>query len=119
MKVLAILNEQKKAENTLDEDGVFKHIGAFTEKTLKCLDDSYQSIVLEDFTKVFIGYNQLKGLLKKYKLFFLNTIVLEAFVCNLYNFDRRELLNGLSISGIEFPCLFNPYKLTKGDGFDR
>jgi len=114
MKVIATLSEQKKACSQLKGDEVFYHIGAFTGKTLKSLDDSYKSIVVEDFTKVFLEYIQLKNLLNNYKLFFINTVVLEAFVCNLYDINEPDFFKQLDKTGIHFSCIFNPYIKDKG-----
>jgi hypothetical protein len=119
IRVVARLNEQKSSYFKLGQNDVYYHSGAFTEKTMKNLDDSYEAIVLDDFTKVFLSYSELQHLLKNFKLFFLNTIVLEAFVFNLYNIDRLDFLKELEMAGIKFPCIFNPYEREKGGQFDR
>lgn len=111
MRVMSILDKQDKFDSHMKEAGIYRHKGAFTKKCLKSLDDSYHSVVLEDFTKVFLSYIELKQLLKRNKVYFQNILSLEAFICNLYDINREDFLIAMNEAGIESTCIFNPYEI--------
>lgn len=84
--------------------------GAFTERNMKLLDEECEYLVLEDFTKIFLGYSDLKQLTEKVSLYFRKTFELESLVLNLVNIEREDFEKELEKFSVQVPLLYNPYR---------
>lgn len=115
LNLTSSVNEIKKlkllfdlAQKTPPEDCYFLE-GAFTANKLKQLPKNVKKLLLADFSKVFLTYNELSILLQDgYELYFKNSYKLKAFVVNLFDVSEKAFLE--NIKGIERDLIvFNPY----------
>lgn len=103
LKLLFDLAQRTPPEDCLTVEG------AFTANKLKQLSAEDKKLLLTDFSKVFLSYNELSILLQDgYELYFKNSYKLKAFVVNLFDISEDDFLK--SIKDIERDLiLFNPY----------
>jgi len=83
--------------------------GALTAHKRSLLPAAPAPLVLEDFTKVFLGYGEMAGLCRERPVFFRNRHPLRFVVADLMDVDRGEFLAALGPSGETIPVVFNPY----------
>ncbi len=119
LRVIWELSRQERVDSMIEGEGVYCHRGAFTKKNMIGLDDSCRSVILDDFTKVFLEYSELQKFLESRKMSFINTIKLVAFVFILYDIDKNNVLEDLNEMAINCPFIFNPYELSEGGIYDK
>jgi len=112
IRVLNLLDRIPSWEERGRETAYF-HQGALTSTSLKAIPKDTESLVLEDFTKVFLPWRELRELAEKVKVYFCNVFTLEGLVLNLYNLDQSEFEQNLKEAGIVVPYIFNPFLLEK------
>jgi hypothetical protein len=118
LKMISLMNRVdllRKSTETCDTC-YFGINGALKRTTLDTIPHGVNTIVIEDFTKVFLGYQDLLELLGKYHVLFLKKIRLEAFVLNLFNVSEEKFLTELEAFSIDDHCLFNPFKMEGQNG---
>jgi len=83
--------------------------GAFTANKLKQLAAENKKLLLTDFSKVFLTYNELSIMLQDgFEIYFKNSYKLKAFVVNLFDVSEEDFLD--KIKDIEKDLIvFNPY----------
>jgi len=109
IRTLSLLDRIPRWEENMEQESVYFHNGALTSSSLQTVPKDSESIVLEDFTKVFLSWRELRELAEKVRVFFRNIFTLEGLVLNLYNLDRQDFERNLKESGIDVPCVFNPF----------
>ncbi len=92
------------------EDECFVCDGALTAIKLNKISDKFSSILLNDFTKNFLTWNELNELLKKKKIYYKEKFNLNCIVVNLYDLDQNEFNEILKKNNIKEKIVFNPYK---------
>lgn len=100
-------------EKSAKEKDLLKVEGALTSSYLKKIGIEIQTVVVDDFTKVFLTYRELKGLMERASLFFLRKLSIESFVLNLCNIEKKVFLEELNLVPLTIPFLFNPYREEK------
>jgi hypothetical protein len=105
---LSVLNELPVWDNDLT-DTVEIH-GALTETRLKEIPTSCNSIVLIDFTKIFLSLRSLQNLIQTRKISFRNRFPMLFCVLNLKDISRQQCEVHLSKIGFSIDVLFNPYQ---------
>jgi len=107
MRSIYLLNSIKK----FDGKKSGKHVelnGALTKNKLEGIEVADKSLVLEDFTRVFLDYNGIKKLLNKTTLYFKTIFKLQCFVVNLVDIDISHFDNKLD-DDIRKLVMYNPY----------
>ncbi|MBI9097938.1 MAG: hypothetical protein JEY91_05650 [Spirochaetaceae bacterium] len=118
IRVISSLSAMDTAGKADQNETVYFHNGALTGKVLKNIDEKFNTIVVDDFTKVFLDYRELQILLKSHKLHCKNKLNLEAFVLNLYDIEKSDVLLHLKDLKIRSPLIFNPYIIEGGGRID-
>jgi len=115
LNLASSVNEIKKlkllfdlAQKTPDEDCYFVE-GAFTANKLKLLPADKKKLLLTDFSKVFLSYNELSIMLQDgYEICFKNSYKLKAFVINLFDVSEDGFLEHIKDISRDL-IVFNPY----------
>jgi hypothetical protein len=82
--------------------------GALTESRLKTIPDDCKAISIQDFTRVFLSYEQMKDLCRKYSVSIRNKFVLRYFIVNLFDVDKSAFAKMLD-EHIPQHVVFNPF----------
>ncbi|MEF3279628.1 MAG: hypothetical protein K6357_01490 [Elusimicrobiota bacterium] len=100
--------ESMKEDYTVYNDTIFLK-GALTYSKLQSLDKNAKKIILSDFTKVFLNFNDFIKIKRKYRIFFIKKFKFCGYVINLYdisidqfekNFDKKTAQR----------FIYNPYE---------
>lgn len=83
---------------------------ALTESVFDSIVKSEKSIVIDDFTKLFIDTQKILRLKEKVGLFVKNQFRIFRFVVVLKDLSKKAFLQELQLSEIESLILFNPYE---------
>ncbi|MCH7536071.1 MAG: hypothetical protein IH948_10105 [Bacteroidetes bacterium] len=111
MKLIHLLKEVVQVtDEELEDNGTYQLSGAFTKTKLSTIPDKIETIVVVDFTKVFLSLRDLRSVMKKYQLKFKYHFEFLHYVVNLYNFSKEEFIRLLDNKGIEENILYNPFK---------
>lgn len=86
------------------------HRGAFTEKNLQAITGEHGTLILEDFTKLFLSYNRAVELTGKRELYFRRKFTMAGIVVNLSNLSESLFGERLKKYGIQSGIIFNPYR---------
>jgi len=110
IKRLSILEKIPKFSEDKKGSEVWFHKGAMTETSIQKIPKDIKTVVVEDFTKIFLSLNQLKNLQNKKELFFRDVFDLLFVVVNLAGIERDEFLQNLEENNITDKIVFNPYQ---------
>jgi len=111
MKLIHLLKEVVQVtDEELEDEGTYQLSGAFTKTKTSIIPDNIKTIVVDDFTKVFLSLRDLRSVMKKYQLKFRYHFEFLHYVVNLYNFSKEEFVKQLDNKEIEENILYNPYK---------
>jgi hypothetical protein len=110
IKRLSILEKIPKFNEDTKGLEVWFHKGALTETSIHKIPDNIKTVVVEDFTKIFLSLNQLKDLQNKKELFFRDVFDLLFVVVNLSGMKREEFLESIAGNDITDKIVFNPYQ---------
>jgi hypothetical protein len=108
LKRLSVLNELPVWDKNLTD--ALEIQGALTETRLKEIPASCNSLVLSDFTKIFLSLKSLQNLLQTRKISFINRFPMLFCVLNLKDISRQQCEGQLSKIGFSIDVLFNPYQ---------
>jgi hypothetical protein len=84
--------------------------GPLTEIALSRLCEGVGTIVVEDLTKVFLGYGELRALLRTRSLAVLHGLSFGGFVLRLRDLTRAAFSAALGDPALEATISFNPYE---------
>lgn len=84
--------------------------GALTSEKAQGLDASCRTIVVEDFSRVFLSHAELIALERRVQLRVLARIEFHAFVVNLHDVARRDFADMLGDPALAEKVVFNPYQ---------
>ncbi|MDA8131896.1 MAG: hypothetical protein M0011_10385, partial [Elusimicrobia bacterium] len=87
--------------------------GALTPGRLPGKEARKGTLVLEDFTKVFLGWQQWAELRARFELRFSYRPEPAAFVVNLFNVSRADFEKKLAAPALAGRLVYNPYKAGK------
>ena len=87
--------------------------GALTPGRLPGKEARKGTLVLEDFTKVFLGWQQWAELRSRFELRFSCRPEPAAFVVNLFNVSRADFEKKLAAPALAGRLVYNPYKAGK------
>ncbi len=110
IKKLSILDKIPKYSEEKNDAGTWFHKGALTETSFQSIPADAEAVVIDDFTKIFLSLNRLKGLQSKKALFFRDVFDLLFIVVNLEGVERDEFLQQLARNDITDKIVFNPYQ---------
>ncbi|NQY11017.1 MAG: hypothetical protein HRT71_16095 [Flavobacteriales bacterium] len=111
MKIIHLLkNILMISEEDMKDDSVFYMSGAFTKSKLQLVPDGTTTIVVDDFTKLFLQLRDLRMVLKKYEIRFKYKFEFLHYIVNLYNFEKAEFIKQLNNKEIEDFVIYNPFK---------
>jgi hypothetical protein len=108
LKRLSVLNELPEWDKNLTD--TLEIQGALTEARLKEIPASCNSLVISDFTKIFLTLRSLLNLLQTRKITFRNRFPMLFCVLNLKDISRQQCEIYLSKIGFSIDVLFNPYQ---------
>ena len=83
--------------------------GALTVIKLNKVPEKFSSVLVNDFTKIFLNWNELTEFLKKKKIFYKERFKLNCIVVNLYDIEQSEFNQILKKNNIKENIIFNPY----------
>ncbi len=89
---------------------VWFHKGALTENSIQKIPKNKKTVVIEDFTKIFLPLSRLKSFQKRKRLFFKDIFKLIFIVVNLMDIEKKEFMETLDDKDIFDKIVFNPYK---------
>lgn len=91
------------------EAGTLALDGALTAERLHTLDAACRTIIVEDFSRVFLTRAELQALQQRVQLRLRRRFEFRAFVVNLYDLSHRAFLDALSLPELAEKVVFNPY----------
>ncbi|MBN1489491.1 MAG: hypothetical protein JXA69_06185 [Phycisphaerae bacterium] len=110
MRRLAYLQAVPVAMDDASDDATRVLDGALTTEKAGELDAGCRTLIVEDFSHVFLTYAELRNLQRRAELRFRRRVAMRAFVVNLYDVSRDEFLDRLTDTGIIDKVIFNPYQ---------
>ncbi len=84
--------------------------GALTETRLSEVHESSKTLIINDFTKMFLSLRSLQNLLLSRKIYFKNRFPMLFCVINLKDISRQQCEEQLGRIGFKIDVLFNPYQ---------
>ncbi|HJO93997.1 MAG TPA: hypothetical protein QF753_11390 [Victivallales bacterium] len=96
--------------NNLDEKDYYLCEGALTNIKASKIPERVKHILINDFTKIFLTWNELSDLLKNRKIYYEEKYHLCCISVNLYDTDKEEFTKILSDNNIKEEIVFNPYE---------
>ncbi len=112
LRVLASLPEL--GDNAKGTPARFIH-GPLTGLTLSQMGDGIGTIVVEDFTKVFLGWEALGALLRVSSLAVQHALDFGGFVLRLRDVERAAFAAALNDPELESMVVYNPYEASIND----
>lgn len=104
----AAVNLKVVSEN-LNPETSFEVDGALTQAKLNQLSDSVETVIIDDFTKIFLKYSEFKLLLESKNLHVKNKFELLYFVFNLKDIEANIFKQLIADKNIESKYYFNPF----------
>ncbi|MEI8113760.1 MAG: hypothetical protein WCI54_09020 [Bacteroidia bacterium] len=108
LKRLSVLNEIPVWDKIATDSEEIQ--GALTETRLTLISASCNSLVISDFTKIFLTLRSLLNLLQTRKIYFKNRFPMLFCVLNLKDISRQQCEDHLNKIGFSIDVLFNPYQ---------
>ena len=108
LKRLSVLNEIPVWDKIATDSEEIQ--GALTETRLTLISASCNSLVVRDFTKIFLTLRSLLNLLQTRKIYFKNRFPMLFCVLNLKDISRQQCEDHLNKIGFSIDVLFNPYQ---------
>lgn len=109
LRSLSIIQKIKKYDGKSDEDdSAFIVKGALTERKLSSIPETCSKVIIDDFTKIFLSFRELKKLYSEKEVFFKQTTELITTVVNLYDVNVSDFKNMID-KKIELNVTYNPY----------
>jgi hypothetical protein len=105
---LSVLNELPVWDKNLTDTVEVQ--GALTETRLKEIPASCNSLVLSDFTRIFLSLRSLQNLLQTKKISYRYRFPMLFCVLNLKDISRQQCEEHLNKIGFSINVLFNPYQ---------
>lgn len=111
MKTISFIKKFPRAEKeiTAHKDTFFLK-GALTQNKTTLIPEKCNKLIIEDFTKIFLTYQQITKLSKRMKIYYKNPYQLNAFTVNLMNIKADEFELLLKQNGIDDKIIYNPYQ---------
>ena len=88
----------------------FECSGALTGIKVSKIPEDSKKILINDFTKIFLTWNELSDLLKRKKIFYKEKFYLNCISVNLYDISRDEFGKVLKKNNITENIIYNPYQ---------
>ena len=111
IKTLSLLKDIPQAdEKNIENSGSFVFKGALTSSKLNQIPPQFNNLILEDFTRIFLKYSELKALNKKRKIFFSEAFNFHFFLINLYDVKKDDFTALLAQNNLSVKVVFNPYQ---------
>lgn len=110
LKRLSLFNEIPVWDNSVPD--AFEVKGALTETRLKEISVSMKTLVINDFTKIFLTLRGCQNLIQTRKIYFKYRIPMMFCVLNIKDISRQHCEELLSKIGLSIDILFNPYQLS-------
>ena len=98
-------------ENSSEE--VFECTGALTSIKVSKIPENKTKILINDFTKIFLSWNELSDLLKSKTIYYKEKYVLLFITVNLLDISKNEFANILKTNNISENIIYNPYQLNR------
>jgi hypothetical protein len=105
IKNFSVISNNKNLENN-----IFICDGALTSLRVSKIPDTCKNILVNDFTKIFLSWNELNNLLKNKTIFYKEKFHLSCISVNLYDINRNDFNYLLSSNNINEKIEFNPYE---------
>lgn len=87
--------------------GHYRIDGALTRSKAQNIDASVKKVVVDDFTKVFLTYTELRRFQASHKLYFRTGFKLALCVINLFGVPDRDFFRALNNKKIELTAVIN------------
>ena len=84
--------------------------GALTSERANSINPACRTIILEDFSHIFLTHTELLSLQRRVQLRFRRRLEFRAFVVNLHDLPRQEFLDELAAPDLAEKVVFNPYQ---------
>ena len=111
MKIISLLNDVGTWSKAKSMENVKYISGAITKNSFQDIPKEVKTIIIDDFTKIFLNLSELRKLLEIFSIYFKNKIKLISFVCNLYDIEEQYFIEQLKSYNIKNLITFNPYKV--------
>ena len=89
----------------------FECTGALTSIKISRVPEKCNKILINDFTKIFLTWNELSDLLKKKKIQYKERFFLNCISVNLYDISKEEFEEKLRANNIVENIIYNPYQI--------
>lgn len=107
IKKLDMLSQLPAYEQQADS---FKISGALVKSKLSDVPSDIKNIVIDDFTKVFLSFHELRALIKKWQLLVEKSYNLKAVVVINNNVAQSQVIEAVNNQEIIAKIIFNPYE---------
>ncbi|MBB6478517.1 hypothetical protein [Spirochaeta isovalerica] len=111
IRTLNLLDKIPCYDNPGNNDIEFN--GALTSSVLDSIAEDADTLVLEDFTKVFLTWRELRELTERISLKFRHIFKLEGLILNLSNLEQAGVETLLRDIPVTVPYYFNPYRISR------
>jgi hypothetical protein len=112
IRTLSLLNTLPylNRKDSIIEKGFLEVEGALTSTLFNKIGKNIHTLIVEDFTKVFLSFKDLKALCESVSIVFRRKLSIESLVFNLRNVNKKSFVEDLNRITLEIPYLFNPYR---------
>ncbi|MCF7790627.1 MAG: hypothetical protein K9L78_03035 [Victivallales bacterium] len=99
-----------KKEKDFEEEECFVCEGALTNIKASKIPEAFNIILINDFTKIFLNWNELSDLLKRTTVYYKEKFHLNFISVNLFDITREDFNQALTKNCINEKVVFNPYE---------
>jgi len=107
MRSIHLLNSIKKNDKKIHENNIYFN-GALTKNKMINLDLGNSDLILEDFTRIFLDYSEIKKIMDKNTIYFKTVFNLQCFIVTLIDVNVSDFEKKLDDS-IRKVVVYNPY----------
>ncbi|MCP4180177.1 MAG: hypothetical protein GY756_20625 [bacterium] len=97
-------------DNELIDNDYYFCEGALTNIKVSKIPEKIKYILINDFTKIFLTWNELSDLLKIKKIYYKKKYQLNCISVNLYDIEKENFERILSDNNLKEEVVFNPYE---------
>ena len=99
------------ADDISRNENIFECDGALTNIKASKIPDKFDGILVNDFTKIFLDWNELAAFRSKRKIYYKKRYELLFFTVNLIDIGRVEFEEALKANNVAENIIYNPYQL--------
>lgn len=111
IKTIALIKTFPVIDRDKMPDNFFEIKGALTNNKLQQIPDDCKNLIINDFTKIFLNYRDIKKLSQQLNIFYNYNYKFYFFLLNIYDIEKNEIKKLLGKNKIKEDIIFNPYQI--------